>query len=118
MARVGGHSPKTIKWYRWVLTTFEQRLARMGSSTQLTTITIADARAFLKAEADRSKLYGGTSVRHTTHKRCVIAPCMAARLFPLVCGGGLSHHQPAGAAHTTQAGGSVATNRVDPIEGV
>jgi site-specific recombinase XerD len=56
---ISGHSPKTIQWYRWMLTVFVQWLERNGRSTHLAAITIADARAFLKAEAQRTTIYPG-----------------------------------------------------------
>ncbi len=63
---ISGHSAKTIQRYRWMLTVFEQWLARNGRTTHLAAITIADARAFLKAEVERTDLHGGASARPRT----------------------------------------------------
>src|SRR3712207_5788609 len=54
---VSGHSPKTIRWYVWVLHTFARWLIATGRSTKVTEITLADVRAFLHAEMERDTLY-------------------------------------------------------------
>jgi site-specific recombinase XerD len=56
---VSGHSAKTIRWYRWVLETFARWLTQQGRSTRITEMTIADVRAFLQAEAQRTTIYPG-----------------------------------------------------------
>jgi len=53
---VSGHSPKTIAWYRWNLGTFTRWLAANNRPTTITQITVADARAFLQAETQRTTL--------------------------------------------------------------
>ncbi len=65
---ISGHSPKIIQWYRWMLTVFAQWLERNGRGTHLAAITIPDARAFLKAEAERTEVYGGASSRPRLEK--------------------------------------------------
>ncbi len=54
---VSGHSPKTIRWYVWVLHTFARWLVATGRSTNVTEITLADVRAFLHTEMERDTLY-------------------------------------------------------------
>ncbi len=53
---VSGHSPKTIAWYRWNLGTFTRWLVANNRPTTITQITVADARAFLQAETQRTTL--------------------------------------------------------------
>lgn len=59
---VANHSPKTIRWYLYNLTTFQQWLQANGHSTLLSAITVADARAFLAHERQRHTKYDNTSV--------------------------------------------------------
>ncbi len=54
---VSGHSPKTIRWYVWVLHTFARWLVATDRSTNVTEITLADVRAFLHTEMERDTLY-------------------------------------------------------------
>src|SRR4051794_22767135 len=54
---VSGHSTRTITLYRWVLGTFRTWLIKNDRSTAIEAITIADVRAFLQAEQQRSELY-------------------------------------------------------------
>ena len=54
---VSGHSPKTIKVYRWALGAFRTWLEANGRPTSVQEITLADARAFLQAEQQRDELY-------------------------------------------------------------
>jgi hypothetical protein len=51
---VSGHSPKTVEWYRYVLSTFARWLSANGRSTNVPEITVSDARAFLQAESQRT----------------------------------------------------------------
>lgn len=54
---ISGHSPSTITWYRWILTTFHDWLAVNGRPTTVSDISIADVRAFIQAEQQRDELY-------------------------------------------------------------
>ncbi len=58
---VSGHSRKTIAWYEWMLGKFATWLAEHSHSQQVEQITVADARAFLQAEAQRTTIRRGTT---------------------------------------------------------
>lgn len=58
---VSGHSQATAAWYRWMLGRFTAWLDEHGHSRQVEQITVADARAFLQAEVQRTTIRRGTA---------------------------------------------------------
>jgi len=54
---VSGHSPKTIALYRWALGALRTWLVKHDHPTVIDSITIADVRAFLQSEQQRTELY-------------------------------------------------------------
>ena len=60
---VSGHSPKTIALYRWALGAFRAWLVKHDRPTAIDAITIADVRAFLQSEQQRTELYRSSDKR-------------------------------------------------------